>query len=256
MKSIALLLIAASCAFAHATYTGYSGAPGSNGTCASSCHGSTGGTLVLNGAPTVYEPLKTYTLVVKHNGGSKITNLNVSTRKGTTTAVAGTLAAGTAAVAYSVSGGEVGVHCSTTNFDSLGAQWTAPAAGTGPVKIFVAGIQGGHSGQNSTVVATISESTLGVSDLSMLPDSFALAENYPNPFNPSTTIRFTLSAHQRATIRIHDMAGREVAELANGEFAAGEHAVVWNAAGMASGSYVCTLTSGSKSISKSLVLLK
>ena len=256
MKSIALLLIAASCVFAHATYTGYSGAPGSNGTCASSCHGSTGGTLVLNGAPAVYEPLKTYTLVVKHNGGSKITNLNISTRKGTITAVAGTLAAGTGAVAYSVSGGEAGVHCSTTNFDSLGAQWTAPAAGTGPVKIFVAGIQGGHSGQNSTVVATISESTMGVSDLSISPGSFALAQNYPNPFNPSTTIRFTLPTQQRVVLRVHDMAGRQVAMLADGEFPAGEHDLVWNAAGIPSGSYVCTLTSGSKSISKSLVLLK
>ena len=255
MKSIALLFLAASCAIAHGTYTGYSGAPGSSGTCSSSCHGSAGGTLALKGVPAVYEPMKTYAIAVKHNGGSIITNVNVSTRKGTTVTGAGTLTAGSGAAAYATAG-EAGVHGSATNFDSLSMQWTAPPAGSGPVKIFVAGLQGSKSGQNSTVVATISESTTGISDLSMLPDSFTLVQNYPNPFNPSTTIRFTLSTHQRATIRIHDMAGREVAELANGEFAAGEHAVVWNAAGMVSGSYVCTLTSGSKSISKSLVLLK
>jgi hypothetical protein len=88
------------------------------------------------------------------------------------------------------------------------------------------------------------------------PLKFGLAQNYPNPFNPSTTIRFRLPARQRISIKSTNTAGRDVAEIADGEFPAGENAILWNAAGMPSGCYVYTLNSSAKSISMLLVLLK
>jgi mono/diheme cytochrome c family protein len=80
-------------AIAYTPYIGYSGAPGSKGYCAQ-CHGSGTGTIVVLGVPVNYEPSKTYTIIVKRNGGSLMSNFNGSTRVGNTTTVAGTFMAG------------------------------------------------------------------------------------------------------------------------------------------------------------------
>jgi hypothetical protein len=51
---------------------------------------------------------------------------------------------------------------------------------------------------------------------------------HPNPFNPMTTVYFTVATPQHVTLAVFDMSGHRVAELANGVFAAGEHPVQWN----------------------------
>ncbi|MBP9212079.1 MAG: hypothetical protein KBF97_04710, partial [Bacteroidetes bacterium] len=82
--TIVVILTAAALLSAHPNYTAYSGASGSKGTCASSCHGSGTGTIVVTGFPQVYTPGLAYTISVKHTGGSTISNFNCSSRKGTT----------------------------------------------------------------------------------------------------------------------------------------------------------------------------
>ena len=88
-----------------------------------------------------------------------------------------------------------------------------------------------------------------------------LVQNIPNPFNPSTTIQFSLAARGHATIAVFDAAGRWVRTLVDDDRVAGEHAVQWDgrdAAGksVASGVYFYRLTSGSVVESKKMVLLK
>ncbi len=80
----------------------------------------------------------------------------------------------------------------------------------------------------------------GVLDAS-LPVSPVLYPNYPNPFNPSTEISFQLSLTSHVSLTVFDLLGREVAVLIDGERTAGSHTVSWNAAGAASGMYVCKL---------------
>jgi photosystem II stability/assembly factor-like uncharacterized protein len=80
-----------------------------------------------------------------------------------------------------------------------------------------------------------------VPDLASHPAQYALAESYPNPFNPSTTIRYTLGEPGEVSLRIYDLTGREVATLTSAVESAGEHQVSWNAAGMASGVYLCRM---------------
>lgn len=88
------------------------------------------------------------------------------------------------------------------------------------------------------------------------PAAFTLHQNYPNPFNPSTEIRFTLPERSRASLKVFDLLGREVATLAGGEMPAGDHTVRWNAAGAPAGVYVYRLVAGRHSGSGKMILLK
>ncbi|MFQ6115368.1 MAG: choice-of-anchor B family protein, partial [bacterium] len=65
--------------------------------------------------------------------------------------------------------------------------------------------------------------------------SFRLEQNFPNPFNPSTTIRFVVPTTVEVTLKIFDTLGREVETLVNNKLDPGEYEVEWNATGMASG---------------------
>lgn len=61
------------------------------------------------------------------------------------------------------------------------------------------------------------------------PAFFVLYQNHPNPFNPSTTLTFTLPHHASVKLTVYDMLGRPVRELVNESLPAGEHQAVWNA---------------------------
>jgi hypothetical protein len=69
------------------------------------------------------------------------------------------------------------------------------------------------------------------------PDVFALEQNYPNPFNPSTTINFSLAADSKVSLTVFDILGQEVANLINGNVAAGSHEINFNASNVNSGVY-------------------
>jgi hypothetical protein len=74
-----------------------------------------------------------------------------------------------------------------------------------------------------------------------LPKQFALSQNFPNPFNPSTSIKFDLPVDSKITLQVYNMIGQVVAELADGNFAAGSHNVDFNASGLTSGMYIYNL---------------
>jgi subtilisin-like proprotein convertase family protein len=93
------------------------------------------------------------------------------------------------------------------------------------------------------------------------PRRFDLAQNHPNPFNPRTTIVFSLPRDAQTALRIYDLQGRLVSTLLNETMSAGEHRVVWDGSdasghGVAAGTYVYELRSGSRRLTRSMVLLK
>ena len=90
----------------------------------------------------------------------------------------------------------------------------------------------------------------------ILPNEFKLYVPYPNPFNPVTTIRFSVGLQHPTSLRIYDLNGRLVETLANKKLNAGEHEIVWNADGMASGMYIVKLVSGEQRQIQKLILLK
>lgn len=86
--------------------------------------------------------------------------------------------------------------------------------------------------------------------------SFQLDANYPNPFNPTTTIRYQVPSDSRVTLKIFDVLGRRVATLVNGEEKAGIHTISFDGSRLSSGVYFYRLTSGSHVFTRKMVLLK
>lgn len=83
-----------------------------------------------------------------------------------------------------------------------------------------------------------------------------LDQNFPNPFNPATVIRFTLSRDDFVDLRVYDAGGREVACLARGRAEKGPHAVTWSPRGLACGVYLYVLKTGESAIARKAVLLR
>lgn len=107
--------------------------------------------------------------------------------------------------------------------------------------------------------------TFGVSiedERVVLPSDYKLHANYPNPFNPTTTIRFELPVDKRISLRVFDVSGRLVKTLINdAQFMEGTHEVTWDATNdagqaVASGTYLYTLEYGNFRQSKTMVLVK
>lgn len=89
-----------------------------------------------------------------------------------------------------------------------------------------------------------------------VPLAFTVDPNRPNPFNPRTTIRYSLPAASRVTIEVFNVQGQRVATLVDANQSAGPHEAVWDAKGFASGIYLYRLTAGSHRASGRMVLLK
>ncbi|MDP2886344.1 MAG: T9SS type A sorting domain-containing protein [Ignavibacteria bacterium] len=93
-----------------------------------------------------------------------------------------------------------------------------------------------------------SDITNGVGESeNVIPTECALSQNFPNPFNPTTEITFSLSAKVRATLRIYDMLGREIATLLDDEKSPGKYTVKWDAGKNSSGVYFYRLIAGDAS---------
>lgn len=90
----------------------------------------------------------------------------------------------------------------------------------------------------------------------LLPVDYLSSENYPNPFNSTTTIRYKLPVASNVAVEVYDILGRKIETLSKGLESAGEHQTVWNAAGQASGIYFYSIRTGNKSDSKRMILLK
>ena len=90
----------------------------------------------------------------------------------------------------------------------------------------------------------------------MTPETFTLLQNYPNPANPSTTIRYALPRDCRVSLRVYNVLGQEVATLVSEDQKSGYKSVEWKAAGVASGVYFYRLDAGSFSQVRKLMLLR
>jgi len=88
------------------------------------------------------------------------------------------------------------------------------------------------------------------------PVSYSLSQNFPNPFNPRTTIRFSLPIAGRVKVTVCDLLGREMATLVDDVRQAGTYATDWNASQVASGVYFYTLTADGHRESRKMAVLK
>lgn len=103
---------------------------------------------------------------------------------------------------------------------------------------------------------TLASGPDGVNAEPDLPSGFGLGRNYPNPFNPVTTVPFRIGRAGRVTLKVYDALGNEVAVLADGRYEAGSQTVRFNAAGLASGVYVVRMQADGFTASRKIAVVK
>lgn len=89
-----------------------------------------------------------------------------------------------------------------------------------------------------------------------IPPEFRIEQNFPNPFNPSTTINYSVPQQGRVAMKIYDAAGIEQVTLADHYHSPGTYSVKWNASGFASGIYYCRIIQGGNSETIKMILIR
>ena len=122
----------------------------------------------------------------------------------------------------------------------------------------VAGTLANRSGSIWTLLGKhqTSPEALSLQEAASVPTAFALEANYPNPFNPETTIRMALPTASHVSVVVYDVLGREVARLVDRELEAGRHEVVFDAGALASGIYVYRMVAEGFEQHRTMLLVK
>jgi hypothetical protein len=110
--------------------------------------------------------------------------------------------------------------------------------------------------------AVLTESTIeaikitAVENPGKIPSSYDMLRNYPNPFNPATTIQFDLRSSETVRLKVFNALGVELETLLNTKLSQGAHEVTWNAVNRPAGIYFCRLETGSQSKTIKMLLQK
>lgn len=89
-----------------------------------------------------------------------------------------------------------------------------------------------------------------------LPTEYRLYQNFPNPFNPSTTIKFSIPEPNQVILKIYDIVGSEVTTLLNQQMETGNYSITFNSPQLASGIYFYRMISGNFITVKKMMMLK
>ena len=107
-----------------------------------------------------------------------------------------------------------------------------------------------------------SDSQLSISQVgNSLPAEFSITQNFPNPFNPVTSITFDVAEMDEISLMVYDLTGKEVITLVSGSYTPGTYNVEWNAVnnvgdGIVSGMYIYRYISSEKAITRKMLYLK
>ena len=106
-----------------------------------------------------------------------------------------------------------------------------------------------------------SNTDLSILMSAQIPEDFDLSQNFPNPFNPSTVIRYALPKDNFVFLKVIDLMGREVTTLVNSFQTKGNKSVVWNAVNnqgltVSAGVYFYSIESGEFMSTKKMILIK
>lgn len=191
----------------------------------------------------------TYTLSVSRSSGTFSTggiDIAVST---------GTLALASGSTGLKISAGELVHSAKFTGATTKTFTLTAPST-PGPITIYSTGAGGSNPpawnhGSNFTVNVVS-----GISQIEEIATTYSLAQNFPNPFNPTTNISFSLPKAGFVNISVYDITGKLVQELVNNNMSAGKYNTTWDADNFASGVYFYKIQSGDFTEMKKMSLIK
>ena len=239
-------------------YVGYSGAPGSLGSCAVTCHGSGTGGIWVTGFPAEYVPGQVYEIAVGHHAGLAIANFNCSVRDTPAGNPAGTLAPGTNTEVYSVPEEPLGIHFTNRDQDAGTFTWIAPDPGIGEIKLYLAGLQGGMGGLNTSIMLTAAQQGIGVAEGSLTQPAVSLRLQ-TRIVHDCLVLQVNIPEGSRPRLRVLNQFGARVAEIPVSA-GSGPQTLIWQpvdqrGASLAPGSYfVSLLADGRRQIRKFLVI--
>jgi hypothetical protein len=153
---------------------------------------------------------------------------------------------------------ETGVSSYTYfSFDpSIGNESVAPDS----IRILFNIFDGTFSSSSIGSYALIDQLSLGgtseVEQINHNPSDYSLKQNFPNPFNPSTTIEFSIPQELFVQLKVFDILGNEVATLANENYPAGNYKADFNGDNLPSGFYIARMTAGDFIQTRKMILLK
>ena len=162
------------------------------------------------------------------------------------------------------SGSFTGIGAPIPGVSKSTAEW-ADFNKDGLLDVFVSGQVEGqtrHAGLYLAVPAASSSAAPGFGDdfisitNSGVPTDFALLPNYPNPFNPTTTMRYALPEASNVYLAVYDLTGKQVAVLADGFQDAGTYEVAFDGSGLASGVYLTRMETLAGVFTRQMILLK
>jgi len=153
-------------------------------------------------------------------------------------------------------------------FNSVDGKLSVAAAGVTPISegtvaTLVFNVDKGQKAQKVQMDVLMNESTTAAlsAEVGALPTEFALENNYPNPFNPTTTIKYQLPKDVRVNVTIYNIQGQVVRSLVNEDQKAGYYTIQWDGrseagVSVASGIYIYRINAGSFATAKKMVLMK
>jgi photosystem II stability/assembly factor-like uncharacterized protein len=113
-------------------------------------------------------------------------------------------------------------------------------------------------GDNGTILHTTNGGVSFVEEeqIDKVPTEFLLSQNFPNPFNPNTKIKYSVPQASNVVVKVYDVLGTEIETLVSEEKSVGTYELTWNAANLASGVYFYRLQAGDYVQTRKMILLK
>jgi hypothetical protein len=241
---------------------GFSGAPGTAGSCALHCHGTSGGSILVSGFPGQYVPGDTYRVRISYHGGDAISNFNASVRRANDTPNAGAILPGPNLELYSAETDTVGIHFIAADQDSGWFLWIAPAPGFDSVELYLSGMQGTALEGPSTLIRLVAaESPGAVSEnpgSNPVPVRFELLNRL---VGDHLILRWQSPRAQTVRIKIIEPSGRRITTLLDGAQSDGEECLLWQpvdrqGGALAPGSYFAVLTAGSSRLTRRFTVVR
>jgi len=126
--------------------------------------------------------------------------------------------------------------------------------GTAAIVVIVKDLGVGELADTTSFILSVTP--LGTTPETLLPAKWELSQNFPNPFNPTTKIRFNVPKRDMVRLTVYDMLGRQVYEIANREFGAGFYEILFDGSSLPSGQYIYRLVSDEKTLTRKMTLVK
>jgi hypothetical protein len=259
--SVLFVLFWAARAPALPSLVGFSGAPGTGGSCAVHCHGSPGGSILVTGFPAQWVPGDTYPVLIGHHSGDAISNFNASVRKANDTPCVGVFVPGPNLELYTSGTDSNALHFATADQDTGSFLWIAPLAGPDSVELYLSGMQSTVMTGLSTLLRLIAVRTTGGIEADPFDTKASVQFEVLNRVvTDYLALRWQTPRSMPVRIEIIGPAGRRLATL-DGGTSEGRQSLVWQpldryGSPLTPDSYFAVLTAGTARLTRKFAVVR